>query len=147
MSARPQSDAPAHTGTRARSTKQFAAVREELATSPDFRAAQTIHAALRARSTPVGLATVYRALQSMVETGLADLLRTDSGESMYRACTTGHHHHHLVCRRCRSTVEVQGPAVERWTNQIAESHGYTDVSHTVELFGVCPACQEHSRQA
>jgi Fur family ferric uptake transcriptional regulator len=46
-----------------------------------------------------------------------------------------------VCRTCGATVEVEGPAVERWTRSIAEEHGYADVSHTLEIFGVCAACR------
>ncbi|MSZ78104.1 MAG: transcriptional repressor, partial [Actinobacteria bacterium] len=52
------------------------------------------------------------------------------------------HHHHLVCRGCGRTVEVEGPAVERWTGSIAAEHGFADVSHTLEIFGTCPACDQ-----
>jgi Fur family ferric uptake transcriptional regulator len=45
--------------------------------------------------------------------------------------------HHLVCRLCGRTVEVEGPAVEKWAESTAAKHGYSDVSHTVEIFGVC----------
>jgi Fur family ferric uptake transcriptional regulator len=37
-------------------------------------------------------------------------------------------------------VEVDGPAVETWADKAAEKHGYTDVAHTVEIFGLCPVC-------
>ena len=125
---------------RERSTRQFQAVLDELSRTGDFRSAQEIHAALRAGGASVGLATVYRALQSLVDSGRADVLRTDAGGSVYRECGTSHHHH-LVCRACGRTVEVQGPAVERWADQMAEEHGFADVSHTVELFGTCGDCR------
>jgi Fur family ferric uptake transcriptional regulator len=134
------SSAPANRTVRERSTRQFQAVRSELARSDDFRSAQDIHAAMRASGASAGLATVYRALQSLVDSGLADVLRTTGGEAAYRACGAAHHHH-LVCRSCGKTVEVQGPAVERWADEVADTHGFTDVSHTVELFGICAACQ------
>ena len=51
------------------------------------------------------------------------------------AATT--HHHHLVCRACGKTVEVDGPAVERWADKVSAEHGFTDVSHTLEIFGLC----------
>jgi Fur family transcriptional regulator, ferric uptake regulator len=126
-------------GARERSTRQFQAVIEELEKASDFRSAQDIHAAMRGDGNSVGLATVYRALQSLVDTGQADVLKTDSGESTYRWCSQTHHHH-LVCRWCGRTVEVQGPAVERWADAIAAEHGYVDVSHTLELFGSCADC-------
>nr|WP_284291012.1 transcriptional repressor [Angustibacter aerolatus] len=91
---------------------------------------------MRASGSPVGLATVYRALQGMVEDGAADALRTGDGEVVYRRCSQGHHHH-LVCRECGRTVEVEGPTVERWATRVAEQHGFHDVSHTLEVFGTC----------
>jgi len=135
-----ESSAPAPRAVRERSTRQFQAVRSELAKSDDFRSAQDIHAAMRASGVSAGLATVYRALQSLVDSGLADVLRRPGGEAAYRVCGAAHHHH-LVCRSCGRTVEVQGPAVERWADEVANSHGFTDVSHTVELSGTCTPCQ------
>jgi Fur family transcriptional regulator, ferric uptake regulator len=132
-------------GVRERSTRQFQAVLDTLSGSAEFRSAKDIHAAMHASGDSIGLATVYRALQSLVESDQADVLRTDAGESVYRRCS-GTHHHHLICRRCGRTVEVQGPAVERWADRMGEQHGFSDVSHTVELFGTCPACQERADQ-
>lgn len=125
-------------GTPQRSTRQRRAVAATLAASDDFRSAQEIHDALRRDGERVGLATVYRALQAMADAGEVDVLTHDD-EAVYRRCSSAHHHH-LVCRDCGRTVEVTGPAVERWTTAIAEKHGYTDVSHALELFGVCPQC-------
>jgi Fur family ferric uptake transcriptional regulator len=103
----------------------------------DFQSAQDIHANLRSSGEKVGLATVYRVLQALHETGEVDALRNEGGEVTYRSCESVHHHHHLVCRRCGRTVEVEGPAVEKWAAAMAAKHGYSDVSHTVEIFGVC----------
>lgn len=125
---------------RERSTRQFQAVVDDLAGAEGFRSAQDIHASLRDSGAKVGLATVYRALQTLAESGRADVLRTEGGESLYRECGEAHHHH-LVCRSCARAVEISGPAVERWAAQMAADHGYTDVSHTVELFGTCSDCR------
>ena len=124
----------------ARPTRQRRAVADVLGTFSDFRSAQEIHELLTQRGEAVGLATVYRTLQRLAEAGEVDLLRTEDGEAIYRRCSTAHHHH-LVCRGCGATVEVEGPAVERWTRQIAEEHGYAEVSHTLEIFGVCDSCR------
>ncbi|AUI57211.1 Fur family transcriptional regulator [Amycolatopsis umgeniensis] len=119
-----------------RSTKQRAAVVELLKAIDDFRSAQELHDELRKRGDGIGLTTVYRTLQSLSEAGEIDVLRTDTGEAIYRRCSS-HHHHHLVCRLCGSTVEVEGPAVERWAEKIASEHGFSDISHTVEIVGTC----------
>ena len=122
-----------------RPTRQRRAVADVLGTFSDFRSAQEIHELLAQRGEAVGLATVYRTLQRLVEAHEVDVLRTEDGEAIYRRCSDTHHHH-LVCRGCGRTVEVEGPTVERWTRAIAGEHGFSDVSHTLEIFGTCPDC-------
>lgn len=122
-----------------RPTRQRTAIVEAMGSFDDFRSAQDIHDLLGRNGTPVGLATVYRTLSALAESGEVDMLRTEAGEAIYRRCSTTHHHH-LVCRSCGATVEVEGPTVERWTQAIAEEHGFGDVSHTLEIFGTCRAC-------
>jgi Fur family ferric uptake transcriptional regulator len=121
-------------------TRQRVAVREELARDDAFRSAQDVHARLRATGTRIGLTTVYRALQAMAESGEVDVMRQPDGESVYRRCSSDRHHHHLVCRSCGTTVEVDGPAVERWAEKVAAEHGFSAVEHTVEVFGTCTRC-------
>lgn len=128
------------TDTRSRRpTRQRIAIESDLEEFEEFRTAQEIHASLHATGDKIGLATVYRTLQAMVEEDIVDQLRRDDGEQIFRRCSTGHHHH-LVCRDCGRTVEVEGPAVERWTDRVAAEHGFTHVSHTLELFGLCAPC-------
>ena len=123
-----------------RATRQRAAVAEALARAERFQSAQQLHDVLRQGGTSVGLTTVYRHLQALAESGSVDVLRSDDGEARYRACATEEHHHHLVCRRCGRSVEVAGPAVERWAAAVADEHGFTDVTHTLEVFGLCSSC-------
>jgi Fur family ferric uptake transcriptional regulator len=129
-------------GAARRSTKQRAAVAELLDDLDEFRSAQDLHEELRKRGEGIGLTTVYRTLQSLADAGEVDVLRTDSGEAIYRRCSR-HHHHHLVCRACGRTVEVEGPAVEKWADRVAEENGFAEVSHTVEIFGTCAACTKN----
>ncbi|MFF3063175.1 Fur family transcriptional regulator [Oerskovia sp. NPDC057915] len=124
-----------------RMTRQRAAVSEALEDLPDFRSAQQLHELLRARGDAVGLATVYRTLQTMADGGDVDVLRTEDGESLYRKCERSEHHHHLVCRSCGKAVEIDGPTVETWASQVGAVHGFTDIQHTIELFGTCEACR------
>jgi Fur family ferric uptake transcriptional regulator len=124
-----------------RTTKQRTAVAEALARASGFTSAQALHDVLRHDGASVGLTTVYRHLQALADAGEIDVLRTDDGESVYRRCAGEDHHHHLVCRSCGATVEVTGPAVEAWADAVALEHGFTDVSHTLEVFGTCASCR------
>lgn len=122
-----------------RVTRQRVAVATALESTDEFVSAQDLHTRLSESGTKVGLATVYRNLQAMVADGEIDVLRTDDGEALYRACSTGHHHH-LVCRECGHTIEIEGPGVERWAAGVSADHGFTDVEHTLEIFGRCRDC-------
>lgn len=128
-----------HSPAPQRRTRQRAAVDAVLSATEEFRTAQQIHDSLRAQGDSVGLTTVYRTLQAMVDVGELDALRTNEGETAYRRCSDGHHHH-LVCRSCGRTVEVSGPAVERWATAVASDNGFREVSHDLEIFGTCSSC-------
>jgi len=123
-----------------RNTRQRAEVLALLEATEGFRSAQQLHAALREQGAGVGLTTVYRTLQLLADAGEVDQMRLPDGEQLYRRCGQSTHHHHLVCRRCGRTVEVEGPAVERWARQQAARHGFSDVEHTLEIVGTCADC-------
>lgn len=125
-----------------RRTKQRDEVRELLDRTPGFASAQDVFQALRDSGSAIGLATVYRALTALAGEGIADSLTRD-GETVYRACRPGHHHH-LVCRSCGATTEISAEPVEEWAASVASAHGYRDPEHVVDVFGLCPDCQNTS---
>lgn len=129
-----------------RQTWQREAVRDALTTTDGFVSAQVLHSGLRDQGSPIGLATVYRALSSLEQEGEVDALQQD-GESLYRACTPGTHHHHLICRNCGTTVEISADAVEKWAAGVAAEHGFTQPNHVVDVFGLCAACSGSTQVA
>ncbi|WP_040158682.1 Fur family transcriptional regulator [Mobilicoccus massiliensis] len=130
------------TDTGPRNTRQRRAVESALRRTDDFVSAQDLHGKLREIGDSVGLATVYRTLGLMAESGAVDMIRAEDGEARYRLCESEDHHHHLVCRVCGRTVEVEEPLAEKWASDMAAAHGFTDVSHTLEIFGTCLTCAE-----
>ncbi|SHS95000.1 putative ferric uptake regulator FurB [Mycobacteroides abscessus subsp. abscessus] len=42
---------------------------------------------------------------------------------------------------------MQAGAVEKWATDIAEEHGFTEVHHTVEVFGFCSRCTAERRSS
>jgi Fur family transcriptional regulator, ferric uptake regulator len=141
----PQGQAAGRQAGRVRTTRQGEAVDAVLREADGFRTAQELHAELRRGGDPIGLTTVYRHLNLLAEAGRIDVVHGPDGEAQFRLCgeaaASSGHHHHLVCRVCGRAVEVEGPEVEAWAAQVARKAGYTQVTHTVEIFGLCP---EHS---
>ena len=132
-------DNPARTS---RVTRQGQAVLNVVDSSENFRSAQDIHAQLRSAGETVGLTTVYRHLALLTDEGQLDSLQTADGELVYRRCHSDGHHHHVVCRRCGRGTEVELPDLEQWAEATAHDLGYSDVTHTVEIFGLCATCRD-----
>ncbi|NIH54597.1 Fur family ferric uptake transcriptional regulator [Lysinibacter cavernae] len=130
-----------------RNTWQREAVRDALDSETGFVSAQTLHATLRDGGSPIGLATVYRALADLATAGDADSLQSPEGESLYRACDSSGHHHHLICRKCGKTVEIAAHDVESWAQQVAAENGFTDAHHVVDVFGLCAECSAKAATA
>ena len=123
-----------------RSTRQRAAIVGALRKSSGFKTAQRLHLDILREGEQVGLATVYRNLQALADAGEVDALHTDIGETMFRLCEAADHHHHLVCRVCGRSVEVKAEEVETWAARVAKRHGFKQMTHTVEIFGLCGDC-------
>ena len=128
------------TDSKRRNTWQKDAVKHALGETTGFVSAQDLHQVLRNHGSTIGLATVYRALADMASANEADSLQSRDGELLYRACTTDHHHH-LICRECGLTLEIEAERVEKWADDLAQTHGFTNPSHTIDIFGTCTNCQ------
>lgn len=125
-----------------KATRQRAAIEAVMDDVQSFLSAQELHSLLRQRGDKVGLTTVYRNLQALADRGDVDIVRRSDGEAVYRKCETDEHHHHLVCRSCGYSVEIENDELERWAKYAARRYRFSDVSHDLELFGICEACSE-----
>ena len=57
----------------------------------------------------------------------------------------GHEHHdHLICTKCGRFVEILSPELEELQEKLVETHGYTQEYHKLDIFGICPECQENA---
>ena len=121
-----------------RQTWQKDAVLHALGKAEGFVSAQQLHKQLTQHGSVIGLATVYRTLNSLVAVGLADSL-VNAGESLFRDCSRDHHHH-LICNECGIAVEIEAKQAEEWASKVAKDNGFTDVSHTIDIFGTCKKC-------
>lgn len=107
--------------------------------------AQVLHTNLRSAGAEISLATVYRHLQSLSETGDIHRVHSSDGEVLYRRCGDSVHHH-LRCHGCGRTEEIAA-RVEQGAMHVAAAHvGYDDVQFTIELAGRCAECRDRSER-
>jgi Fur family ferric uptake transcriptional regulator len=90
----------------------------------------------------VSVATVYRTMKLLAESGLAHARNFGDGQTRYEAAVGRDHHDHLICTKCGTIIEFENDQIERMQEQVARKHGFTVASHKMELYGLCRACQK-----
>jgi Fur family ferric uptake transcriptional regulator len=104
--------------------------------------AQEIHEALAAGGARIGLASVYRAVDSLVEVGIVQRVEVGDGIARYEPARGGDgHHHHLVCDDCGKLEPFHDDALEAAIEAVERSTGYAVASHDVVLHGACTDCR------
>jgi Fur family ferric uptake transcriptional regulator len=89
-------------------------------------------------------ATVFRFVTILEQKGLVDKLAWLDGSTRHeiRGSDGHHHHHYLICRNCQKIESINECVVESLENRVAKEKGYSSVSHSLQLSGVCPSCQK-----
>lgn len=100
--------------------------------------ASEIYGAIMVRSSQIGLATVYRTLDAMVERGDVAAVRTGNA---VRYDLTHHHHHHLICQMCGKVTDVDASEVPAELITFFETEtGFDLTDASIQLNGTCAAC-------
>jgi Fur family transcriptional regulator, ferric uptake regulator len=100
--------------------------------------AQDIYVELRTRDRAVGLATIYRALESLKLEGVIQCRTLPTGESLY-SCVQADRHH-LTCLQCGQSIAIDECPVEQLEQRLESLHQFKIYYHTLEFFGVCLTC-------
>ena len=122
-------------------TAQRLAIAEVMLTSARHLSAEEVAQEVSATGRKVGTATVYRAIDTLLESGL--LVERDFGEGFRRfePARDIPHHEHLVCTQCGKVEEFRDERLERMTTLVAETRGFARQSHRLVIMGVCRDCQ------
>lgn len=108
-----------------------------------FLSSQDIHKQLKSHGESLGLATVYRQLEILVEEGHLDSIVSPKGEKLFRHCGVDEkHHHHIICRKCGVTRQIEISEVEEMAELAAKKYKFTEVTHNLEIFGLCDKCSQ-----
>ncbi len=127
-------------------TNQRLLVLEALASCPDrHMTAEEIYEIVKAGCPEIGLATVYRTIQLLLELHLIDRINLDDGYVRYEIGDVGedsakHHHHHLICLGCGEVISFQDDLLEELEEKIKETTNFKIMDHEVKLYGYCEKC-------
>jgi Fur family transcriptional regulator, peroxide stress response regulator len=121
-----------------RFTEQRAAVYRFLATTTAHPTADEVFTAVRVEITDISLATVYKALETLVGCGLATKLAFGDGSARYDARTDDHCH--ARCLRCGTVQDVLGADLSRTLATMSPESGFEVQGFRVEMVGLCSTC-------
>lgn len=89
----------------------------------------------------LGRATIFRSLDLLANLGVVERLDLLSGEHAFVACEPAHHHH-VVCSSCGRSAGVADLGLDRVAEAVGRATGFRVDTHRLELFGLCPSCQQ-----
>ena len=113
--------------------------------------AEDIYELVRENYPEIGLATIYRTVQLLLEMQLVDRINLDDGCARYEIGEVydgknKHHHHHLICRTCGKITPFKDDLLEELERRIEEEEGFYVLDHELKFYGQCMDCQKKAKQ-
>jgi Fur family ferric uptake transcriptional regulator len=100
----------------------------------------------RARDQGVSRATVYRTLSMLEDAGFVEGFDTGDGGRKFEHVLGHEHHDHMVCTGCGKIIEFHDEELEQRQQLAACQQGFKITSHSLQLFGLCGACQQREAE-
>lgn len=93
----------------------------------------------------INLSTVYRILETFTKKGIVVKSNfTTEGKSTYEI-KHSEHRHHMICVACNKITPITGCPLKQYEEILKETTGYKIIEHRLEILGICPSCQEKSK--
>lgn len=130
-------------------TNQRIGVLEVLSHAGDSHlTAEEIYELVKRNYPEIGMATVYRTIQLLLDLGLIDKISLDDGCARYEIGknTSNHHHHHLICLSCGKVYSFQEDSLDKLENHIEKTMGFQVTDHEVKLYGYCGNCRRNNKR-
>jgi Fur family ferric uptake transcriptional regulator len=99
--------------------------------------AEELHRVVRKDGHDVGLATIYRTLNLLVDAGLVEEKNFQDGRAVFEVREPGTHHDHVVCMACDRVLEFENLDIEALQEKVVANFGMKLVSHRLDLYATC----------
>lgn len=103
---------------------------------------QQLYDIVRKKHKNIGYATVARTLKLLAEAELCNIVDLGDGTHRFEHRYRHEHHDHLICTKCGRFVEIFSKKMEKLQNDLFKKHRFLQISHRLDLFGLCPRCQK-----
>lgn len=119
-----------------RATKQRTAIQQAVEKARRPLSPQEVLELAQEKVPTLGIATVYRAVSSLVDEGVLRAVEIPGQSPRYEMAGLAHHHH-FCCMDCGQVFDLQGCPMKP---SYILPKGFKVESHEVTLFGQCPEC-------
>jgi len=126
-------------------TIQRRIVLDALLDRDDHPTVDQLYEDVKERMPGVSRTTIYRALETLVNLGLAR--RTNHFEASARFDGNTDHHHHLVCRRCNRVTDIDHPRLNKIAVPNLGNIAFEIMDYSIHLEGLCSECQKSSSKS
>ncbi|MEF9941144.1 MAG: Fur family transcriptional regulator [Lachnospiraceae bacterium] len=111
----------------------------------EHMAAEDIYELVKEDYPEIGLATVYRTVQLLLEMQLVDRINLDDGCVRYEIGhlfdgESKHHHHHLICQTCGKILPFEDDLLDELEHHIEVATGFHVLDHELKFYGQCTQC-------
>lgn len=91
----------------------------------------------------IGLATVYRTMETFEEIGLVSRLAMEKSPAQYELVMHDTiMHHHLICLKCGQVQEIDDKITEELKGLVLKEKGFIVTSRPMKVYGYCEKCRE-----
>lgn len=112
---------------------------------------EEIYDLAKEESPEIGLATIYRTVQVLLELHVIEKVTFDDGFARYELngeeTGSGRRHHHAICTQCGKVYSLETDLLDTLEKQVFESLGFEVTDHEVKLYGLCSACRRKAQNA
>ena len=122
-------------------TRQRRSVLKAFLECENHVSAEELYNMVSSAESKIGLATVYRTLALLTESGLASELDFGDGQKRYEHRYMHTHHDHMICTECGKIIEFNHPLIEKFQEKVAADNKFIITSHKLDLLGLCNECQ------
>lgn len=124
-------------------SKQRETIRQAVEGTKQHPTAETVYEWVRRQNPGIGLATVYRNLNSLAEQGALRKIRVASGADRFDGQL--HRHSHLVCRKCREMIDLAPETMGGIAEEIRRATGFEPAEEEIVIYGICKQCLEKEK--
>ncbi len=126
-------------------TPERKAILEAIFSTHDHFDVESLHDRLKREGARISIATVYRLIPLLIESGLLRQATFQEGHPTYEHFFGHRPHHHLICVRCGKVVEFREEAVEKLLNRVCRRNGFSPFDYRIGVRGVCADCRKEEK--